>query len=71
VTRRASQELGGTALFARRLGFSGTPSALLPEELGACVYQANAKKSRNDVSWTKLISLLLVALAPVCFGQVL
>ena len=28
------QEVGGDMLFAKRLGFSGTPSDLLPEELG-------------------------------------
>ena len=33
------QELGGNLLFGRRLGFSGTPSNLLPLELGDCVYE--------------------------------
>jgi hypothetical protein len=33
------QELGGEMLFARRLGFSGTPSDLLPLELGKCHYE--------------------------------
>jgi hypothetical protein len=32
----SGQELGGDLLFGRRLGFSGTPSTLLPEELGEC-----------------------------------
>ena len=32
-------DLGGKMLFAtHRLGFSGTPSALLPRELGTCEY---------------------------------
>ena len=31
----SGQELGGAMLFSRRLGFSGTPSNLLPRELGA------------------------------------
>ena len=30
------QELGGDLLFGRRIGFSGTPSNLLPLELGQC-----------------------------------
>eukprot|EP01083_Nonionella_stella_P030773 84290_1 len=33
------QEIGGDMLFGRRLGFSGTPSDLLPEELGRCGYE--------------------------------
>ncbi len=34
----SGQELGGDMLFRRRLGFSGTPSELLPLELGKCHY---------------------------------
>jgi hypothetical protein len=34
----SGQDLGGEMLFSRRLGFSGTPSDLLPEELGQCQY---------------------------------
>ena len=30
----SGQELGGQLLFNRRIGFSGTPSDLLPKELG-------------------------------------
>ena len=33
------QVLGGSMLFSRRLGFSGTPSDLLPIELGKCQYE--------------------------------
>ncbi|KAL1530323.1 hypothetical protein AB1Y20_001232 [Prymnesium parvum] len=33
------QDLGGHMLFSRSIGFSGTPSSLLPLELGECVYQ--------------------------------
>jgi hypothetical protein len=33
------QDLGGALLFDRRLGFSGTPSDLLPVEMGRCVYE--------------------------------
>jgi Ca2+-binding EF-hand superfamily protein len=36
----SGQELGGETLFRRRLGFSGTPSDLLPLEFGGCHYQA-------------------------------
>lgn len=33
------QELGGDILFGRRIGFSGTPSDILPVELGSCKYE--------------------------------
>ena len=32
------QDLGGEMLFGTRIGFSGTPSGLLPLEMGECVY---------------------------------
>jgi hypothetical protein len=32
----SGQELGGGLVFGRRLGFSGTPSDLLPVEMGRC-----------------------------------
>jgi hypothetical protein len=35
----AGQELGGEMLFQKRIGFSGTPSDLLPVELGSCGYE--------------------------------
>jgi len=35
----AGTELGGEMLFSRRVGFSGTPSDLLPLELGHCDYE--------------------------------
>ena len=35
----SGQEVGGDMLFGRRLGFSGTPSDLLPKELGSCGYE--------------------------------
>jgi hypothetical protein len=34
----SGQDLGGDMLFGKRVGFSGTPSDLLPEELGQCQY---------------------------------
>ena len=33
------QDVGGSMLFQRRIAFSGTPSSLLPLEMGECVYQ--------------------------------
>ena len=35
----SGHDLGGDMLFGRRLGFSGTPSDLLPLELGRCQYE--------------------------------
>jgi Protein of unknown function (DUF3638)/Protein of unknown function (DUF3645) len=35
----SGQELGGSMLFETRLGFSGTPSDMLPLELGSCHYE--------------------------------
>ena len=35
----SGQAVGGDMLFGRRLGFSGTPSDLLPKELGKCDYE--------------------------------
>jgi hypothetical protein len=35
----SGQDLGGDMLFGKRVGFSGTPSDLLPEELGQCEYE--------------------------------
>lgn len=33
------QEIGGDMLFGRRIGFSGTPSDILPLELGQCQFE--------------------------------
>jgi len=41
----SGQELGGNMLFPRRFGFSGTPSDLLPMELGACGYEKGSEGS--------------------------
>lgn len=35
----SGQAVGGDMLFGKRVGFSGTPSDLLPEELGRCDYE--------------------------------
>ncbi len=31
--------MGGSILFGQRIGFSGTPSDLMPRELGQCDYE--------------------------------
>eukprot|EP00913_Durusdinium_trenchii_P024652 g23141.t1 len=37
------QEMGGSILFKQRLGFSGTPSELMPRELGQCEYEPGSE----------------------------
>ena len=39
----SGQELGGAAFFGQRLGFSGTPSDLLPLDLGRCEYERGSE----------------------------
>jgi hypothetical protein len=39
----SGQELGGPALFGQRLGFSGTPSDLLPLDMGRCGYEKGSE----------------------------
>ena len=39
----SGQELGSSTLFGRRLGFSGTPSNLLPTELTPCLYERGSE----------------------------
>ena len=34
----SGQEIGGDILFKRRIGFSGTPSSLLPLEMGETLF---------------------------------
>jgi len=41
----SGQALGGDMLFGRRIGFSGTPSDLMPIELGQCGYEKGALRS--------------------------
>ena len=57
----SGQALGGDMLFKRRIGFSGTPSDLLPIELGNCQYEAGADgqmlhflTSTDVCSWERL-----------------
>lgn len=39
----SAQELGGSIVFGRRLGFSGTPSNLLPRGLGSCQFDKESE----------------------------
>ena len=76
------QELGGDMLFGRRIGFSGTPSDILPRELGQCDYERGsdgqvvhyltspAVVSHVDlpVGWT--VKALLDRIAKVCMPPI-
>ena len=42
----SGQELGGAMLFPSRVGFSGTPSDLLPLDLGRCGYEKGSEGAR-------------------------
>ena len=54
----SGQDLGGDILFPLRLGFSGTPSNLLPEELGSCQYaEGDEAKILTTLTDPKVISL--------------
>eukprot|EP00798_Chlamydomonas_sp_ICE-L_P024427 gene24427-10026_t len=35
----SGQEIGGNLVFGRRMGFSGTPSDLIPVEFGKCRFE--------------------------------
>jgi hypothetical protein len=76
----SGQELGGDVLFGTRLGFSGTPSALIPPALGSARYEAETEgrilsvlSSRQTVSvtvlrdWTVRRLLQAVASGPTRF----
>ena len=39
----SGQELGGSMLFKSRVGFSGTPSDLMPKELGQCGFETTSE----------------------------
>ena len=45
----SGQAVGGDMLFPRRVGFSGTPSDLLPLELGKCGYEKGDDAAMLDV----------------------
>ncbi|CAH0482965.1 unnamed protein product [Peronospora belbahrii] len=69
-------ELGSNSLFANRIGFSGTPSNLLPMDLGECYYEPSSDGSifesltnkrivsvERKVKWTARSLLLDIARA--------
>ncbi|DAZ97871.1 TPA: LOW QUALITY PROTEIN: hypothetical protein N0F65_003298 [Lagenidium giganteum] len=69
-------ELGGSSLFASRIGFSGTPSNLLPMDLGECYYEPRSDGSifhaltsdrivsiERKINWTARSLLLDIARA--------
>ncbi|CAE7661481.1 unnamed protein product [Symbiodinium pilosum] len=41
----SGQDLGGALLFKERIGFSGTPSDLMPRELGSCDFEPGSEGS--------------------------
>ena len=43
----SGQDLGGSILFGQRIGFSGTPSDLMPRELGQCDYEPGRRERGN------------------------
>ena len=53
----SGQELGGSMLFDRRVGFSGTVSSLVPLELGDCGYERGADgKVMNVLTSSEVVS---------------
>ena len=52
----SGQSVGGDLLCEKRVGFSGTPSDLLPKELGQCDYETGDDgKMLSTVSFTLLL----------------
>eukprot|EP00937_MAST-01D_sp_MAST-1D-sp2_P008070 g8070.t1 len=45
----SAQELGSRHIFDTRLGFSGTPSELLPRDLGSCEFEPGSEGKMVDV----------------------
>lgn len=43
ATHTSGMDLGSDLLFRVRLGFSGTPSDLLPPDLGRCEFEAGSE----------------------------
>lgn len=78
----SGQDVGGSILFPLRLGFSGTPSNLLPEELGKCRFalhdEAKILTTLTNPAIVSLRSLpdnwsvdsALDLIAQVCFAAV-
>lgn len=51
-------ELGSTLLFRKRIGFSGTPSNLLPTDLGSCMYEPGSDgKVMHVLSSDEVVSI--------------
>jgi hypothetical protein len=56
------QELGGSMLFGRRIGFSGTPSDILPVELGSCHYERGSDgKVVHFLSSAQVVSFVQIS----------
>jgi hypothetical protein len=52
------QELGGDMLFKKKIGFSGTPSDILPLELGSCQYERGSDgKVVHFLTSTEIVSI--------------
>ncbi len=52
------QELGGDMLFKKKIGFSGTPSDILPLELGSCQYERGSDgKVIHFLTSTEIVSI--------------
>ena len=49
----ASEDLGGRSLFRSRVGFSGTPTGLLPRDMGECIWETGTEGRflRTLMSW--------------------
>lgn len=55
------QELGGDMLFGKKIGFSGTPSDILPLELGSCQYERGSDgKVVHYLTSTDVVQLMKV-----------
>ena len=52
------QALGGDMVFQHRFGFSGTPSDLLPKELGRCHYEKGSDAKMMHFLTDQLLSML-------------
>lgn len=77
-----AQELGSEMIFTRRVGFSGTPSSLIPHDLGECGFEPGSeanilntltKESIVDMPplikspWEPKDILIAVATDPACY----
>ena len=51
----SGQDLGGDIMFPKRIGFSGTPSDLLPMELGKCDYERGSDGKMVSIMTDKAV----------------